>query len=322
MPVRPVAPCRKRVWKRVLLCAVMAPCFALADDSPRFAGPLLSPAPPLPVGMINVEPYLIHSQLRGIYDTDGKRQDASGPGGWHLAVPVQYGLHERVTVAASFNASYNRDAGESRAFDSGDTTLSALVGLYKGQSPNRPTLTLALRQSIATGHHDRLEDRRISVATGNGVGATSVGLHGQVYFLEGHLRMRASSLWRTPGANAGVRGQSAYGTPVGFDGRVRLGAAVTSLLAAEYSLSPRWVLAAEVMHERESESTLHGTRPDADGRVAFQRRDPASWRFSVVPALQYHWNDHVALVAGAQVSLAGRNTAAVFVPQVAVNMAW
>ncbi|KRG74393.1 hypothetical protein ABB28_07480 [Stenotrophomonas chelatiphaga] len=305
----------------VMLAAALASQVAAAEG-PRFAGPLLSPAPPLPVGMLNIEPYLINSQLRGLYDENGDRRDASGPDGWYLAVPIQYGLHERVTIAASLNASYNRDDGNRRAFDIGDTTLSALFGLYKGEGVHRPTLTLAVRQSIATGHHDRLEERPISVASGTGVGATSLGLHGQAYFLDGHLRMRASTLWRTPGANAGVRGQSAFGTPVGFDGRVRLGAAVTSLLAAEYSLSPTWVLAGELLHEREGAGSVHGRVVTATGSQDMYRRDPASWRFSIVPAIQYHWNDHVALVAGAQVSLAGRNSSAVFVPQVAVNMGW
>lgn len=322
MPYHAIASRRAGARMVMLLGAAMAAHAAIAEEAPRFAGPLLSPAPPLPVGVINIEPYLIHSQVRGIYDGDGNRKDASAPEGWHLAVPVQYGVHERLTLAASFNATYNRDVEASRAFDIGDTTLSALVGLYKGQGPARPTLTLALRQSIATGHHDRLEDRPISVASGTGVGATSVGLHGQAYFIDGRLRMRASSLWRTPGANAGVHGQSAFGTPAGFDGRVRLGAAMTSLMAAEYSLSRTWVLAGELLHEREGESSVHGTRPGDAGRAEFHRRDPSSWRFSVVPAVQYHWNDHVALVAGAQVSLAGRNSTAVFVPQVAVNMAF
>ena len=306
----------------VMLLAAALASHAVAAEGPRFAGPLLSPAPPLPVGMLNIEPYLINSQLRGMYDEKGNRRDASGPDGWYLAVPIQYGLHERLTVAASLNASYNRDSANQRAFDIGDTTLSALFGLYKGEGQHRPTLTVAVRQSIATGHHDRLEERPISVASGTGVGASSLGLHGQAYFHDGHLRMRASTLWRTPGANAGVRGQSAFGTPAGFDGRVRLGAALTSLLAAEYSLSPTWVIAGELLHERESAGSVHGSVATAAGREELHRRDPASWRFSIVPAIQYHWNDHVALVAGAQVSLAGRNSSEVFVPQVAVNMGW
>lgn len=306
----------------VLILATLASHVAAAAEGPRFAGPLLSPAPPLPVGAINIEPYLIYSQPRGVYDAGGDRHADRGRDGWSLALPVQYGLHERLTVAASFNASYNADVGQSRAFDIGDTSLSALVGLYKGDGPRRPTLTLAIRQTIATGHHDRLEARSISLASGNGVAATRVGLHGQAYFLDGHLRMRASSLWRLPGANAGVRGQSAYGTPVGFDGRVRLGGAMTSLLAAEYSLSPTWVLATELLHEREGTGSVHGRVVTGSALDRLDRRDPSSWRFSVVPAVQYHWNDHVALVAGAQVSLAGRNSRDVFVPQLAVNMGW
>jgi len=303
-----------------VLAGMLATHAAAAQDAPRFAGPLMSPAPPLPVGMLNIEPYLIHSRLRGVYDGKGHHRNADAPGGWHLSVPVQYGVHERVTLAATFNAMYDRDDGESRAFDVGDTSLSALVGLFNGGGSARPTLTLALRQSLATGHHDRLEDRSISVATGNGVRATSVGLHGQAYFLDDHLRMRASSAWRIPGSSTGVRGRSAYGTPDGFDGQVRVGAALASLLAAEYSLSRSWVLAGELLHERESAGSVHGTRPGDGGRVEFHRRDPASWRFSVVPAVQYHWNDNLALVAGVQVSVAGRNSSQVVAPQLALNM--
>lgn len=295
---------------------------AAADDAPRFAGPLFSPGAPLPQGRFNIEPYLFNSQVRGRYDGNGDRHDATGPDSWRLAVPMQYGLHDRLTLGLSLNATYDRAPGYTRAFDIGDTTVSALFGAWRSEGPERATLTLAVRQRIATGHHDRLQDRSISIASGQGVASTSLGVHGQAYFLEGRLRARASTLWRIPGASADVRGESAYGTERTFQGRVRLGSSQDSTVAAEYSLTPRWVVAGELLHERSGGNRLRGHSGSGTDARQIDRRDPAGWRLSVLPAVQYHFNDHVAVLTGVQVSVAGRNTAAVVVPQVAVNVAF
>lgn len=315
---------RNAVLQALGLSAVLAAPLAHAEGSgtPRFAGPLLTPAPPLPQGMLNVEPYLINSRVSQVWDNDGNRQRSSAPDQWRLVVPIQYGVHERVTLGATLNAYYNRAPGEDRALDMGDTGLAALFGLYRSEAPSQAALTLALRQGVTTGHHDRLEERRISMASGNGASTTVIGLHGQVYLMDGLLRARASTAWRVPGATAGVRGQSGFGTAAGFDGRVRLGAALESTLSAEYSLSPTWVLVAEVLHERESALSVHGLQGADGARTEVHRRDPASWRFSVVPAVQYHLSDQLAVLFGAQIAVAGRNSSRVVAPQVAVNMAF
>lgn len=306
----------------LMLTAFAAIGHATAQETPRFAGPLLTPGPELPKGVFNIEPYLINSQLRGVYDAQGDRHHASAADGWQLALPMMYGVHERLTLGLSLNATYDHAPGYSRAFDVGDSTVSALFGAWRSEGPSRATLTLIARQRIPTGHHDRLQDRRISIATGQGVASTSLGMTGQAYFLGGQLRARASTSWRIPGASTGVRGESAFGTEPDFQGRVRLGSAQTSTLSAEYSLSPRWVVAGELVHERSGHTQVSGRVGNGAGAQRVDRRDPASWRFSVVPVLQYHFSDSVALVSGVQVSLAGRNSAAVVVPQVALNAAF
>ena len=321
---RPFFP-RSAVLRGVALSALLAAPLAHADEagSPRFAGGLVTPGPTLPQGMLNVEPYLINSRADKAWDNDGHTQRRNAPDQWRMVVPIQYGVHERVTLGATLNAYYNRDAHNNRALDIGDTGLVALFGLYRSDAPSQGTVTLALRQGITTGHHDRLEERRISVASGNGASTTVIGLHGQAYFMDGRLRARASTAWRIPGATAGVRGQSGFGTTPGFDGRVRLGAALESSVSAEYSLSPQWVLVGELLHERESGVSVHGTQgTTAAARTEVYRRDPAGWRFSVVPAVQYHFSDQLAVLFGAQIALAGRNTSQVVAPQVAVNMAF
>ena len=324
MTKKSVRPRRPAFLRTLALSAVLATPLAQAEGTggPRFAGPLLTPGPTLPVGLLNVEPYLINSRVSKVWDNDGNLHRTKAPDQWRLVVPIQYGVHERVTLGATLNAYYNRDANNNRALDMGDTGLVALFGLHRSAAPSQATLTLAVRQGITTGHHDRLEERRISVASGNGASTTVIGLHGQAYFLDGQLRTRASTAWRVPGATAGVRGQSGFGTPTGFDGRVRLGAALESSLSAEYSLSPQWVVVAEVLHERESALGVHGTQGAPGARTEFHRRDPASWRFSVVPAVQYHVSDQLAVLFGAQIAVAGRNSSRVVAPQVAVNMAF
>ncbi|NIJ68940.1 hypothetical protein [Xanthomonas sp. 60] len=313
---------RSVILGAVVLGAVLGAPAAHAEGSgsPRYTGPLVTPPPPLPQGTLLVEPYLINSHASRSWDNDGNRHRTRAPDQWRVVVPINYGVHERVTLGATLNAYYNRDAHNNRAFDVGDTGLVALFGLHQGTGPSQATLTLALRQGITTGHHDRLEERRISVASGNGASTTVIGLHGQAYFMDGHLRTRASTAWRIPGATTGVRGQSGFGTAPGFDGRVRLGTALESSMSAEYSLSPRWVLVGELLHERESGLSVHGTQGPTGKRTEVHRRDPASWRFSVLPAVEYHFSDQVGVLFGAQIAVAGRNTSQVVAPQVAVNM--
>lgn len=291
------------------------------DREVRFTGPLVSSSPPLPKGLLNVEPYLINTQVVGTYDANGNRHDVDGvPDSWTLAVPMAYGVTDRLNLGATFRAGLASTLSGSRSWQMGDTGVS-MSYLLASRDAHNAALTFALKQNLPTGRHDRLARHNLAEATGSGAATTRIALYGQAYFLpEQNLRGRINVSWRVPGSHAPLDSESAYGTPAGFDGRVELGAASEASLGLEYSLNPRWVLATDLVYEQDRGARLRGTIPSGSGAVAFDRALPSSWRASVAPAVEYHWNDRIGLIAGAFVSFDGRNSAAVFSPQIALNM--
>ncbi len=301
----------------LLPVSVLAQVADTTDEAhPRFIGPLASPAPPLPKGVGNIEPYLVTTTAPALFDADGHRIDSPSATQWDVIVPIQYGLTDRLTVGTTLSAAYDRVAAGGRAAALGDTTVSALYGLYDGAGPNRFRLAAGLRQRLPSGHHDHLEDPR-RVASGSGASSTTLALQGQAYFLDGYLRARASTAWRLPGSHARIRGASVYGTDVGFAGNARLDTAQTTTVSAEYSVAPNWTLVGEAMYEGETGNRVRGR--SADG-VAVDVKAPASWRFSLLPAVQYHFSDSVGVIAGVQLGVAGRNSSALVAPQIAVNV--
>lgn len=317
---------------RLIMLGVLAAATmnARADDSgsnesnaARFTGPLVSSSPPLPKGLWNIEPYLIQAIATGYYDDDGRRHDIADQRSWRLAVPVMYGITDRLSLGATFNAMQGGQPDGNDGVTIGDTTLSALYLLADGGGDHSPKLTAAIRQNLDTGQHDRLAERRTSLATGSGARTTTLAMYGQAYFLDRTLRGRVNVSGRLPHSGTRVRGQSAYGTDTGFSGRVDLGSAFEATVGVEYSLGPHWALALDVVFESEQGATVTGHAIDAFGNtIPIEHHDPSSRRLSVAPAVEYHWNDNVGLIAGVFKSVHGRNAGDVFVPQVAVNVAF
>jgi hypothetical protein len=291
---------------------------ASAEPQHRFTGPLVSGAPPLPRGMLNIEPYLLYSRARGVFDGNGRSRAApEAPDQWLVVVPVQYGLSPRLTVGGTFTAVQARADGGGSRLATGDTSVSASWLLAQSRRTRPASLTLVVRHVLPTGRHDRLEGSPLAQATGAGARATWLGLYGQAYFREGALRGRFNVLWRPPGSRVSVQGESAYGSAMGFYGQVRPGEAATASVALEYSLSPRWAVASDLVFERVNGWQLHGAGPEGAAATVVS---PASWRLSLAPAVEYHPSDRVGLIFGAQVSLAGRHTTDLFVPQLAINL--
>ncbi len=306
-----------RGWLLVSLVPLLSAAGTAAaqtlSSGPHFIGPLATGAPPLPKGAGNIEPYLVNTHVRSVFDDDGDRHAQSAPPNLSAIIPVTYGLTDKLTLGATLRGQYDRG---DNAVAPGDTTVSAQYGLYDSAAENRLRLHASIRQTLDTGRYDQLGSRD---GTGSGARPTSLGVGAQAYYLDGQLRARAGASWRLPGSHADVRGRSVYGTSTGFVGRARLGSSLTVTGSMEYSIAPQWTLVGEAMFERSEGTRVNGT--DGQGRaVAMQGLN--SWRASVLPAVQYHFSDKVGMIAGVQCALAGRNTAAIVAPQVAVNVAF
>ncbi|HEY4294590.1 transporter [Luteibacter sp.] len=307
-----------------MACAAPAAASAAAlPGEANFTGPLVTPAVnSLPAGMINIEPYLIHTNTRGNYDNIGdRRQSKPTVRQWQVAVPMTYALTDTNSVQVILNAS--RTSGNGRHTDGlrmGDTTVRVQQRL-RGPAADGTGLVLAMAvaQRLPTGRYHQIDTNPLN-GTGNGAMRTTFAFGAQrLHWLDsGHaIRWRGQVAWSPSPGRIRVRDSSVYGTESGFRGYARLGQAWNASVAAEYVLNPRWVLVGEAIWNRASAIDISGAIGGAPRQA---RRLAPSHDVGLAPAVEYHFSPNMGLIAGVQFTVAGRNTDDYVAPQVALNM--
>lgn len=308
-----------------LLAALPASAWASTDThaSPNFTGPLVTPAVnTLPVGTINIEPYLISTQTRASYDNAGNRHEQhSKLRQWQVAVPMTMALTASNLVQLTLNASRTTGAGmHSDGMRMGDASVRVQQRLLAPRKDGTGlVLALSLTQRLSTGKYHQLSSNPLN-ATGNGTNRTTVALGGQLLeWLSGEhaVRWRGQLAWSPAPGSVRVRGESVYGTDAGFRGYALVGQAWSASLAAEYVINSRWVLVGEGVWNRSNAVSIVDTRHRG---AASERRLAPGQDFSLAPAIEYHFSSTVGLIAGVQFTVGGRNNADYVAPQVALNM--
>jgi hypothetical protein len=301
-------------------CAAAAP--GPAAIAANFTGPLVTPAVnTLPQGMHNIEPYLIHTNVRASYDGERHRHRLDdGLRQWALAVPITYGLTDTLNAQITLSASRTSGGGlHSDGMRAGDTTVRVQQRLKgPGDDGTGWVIGLALAQRLPTGSYQRLGNNPLN-GTGNGAARSTLALGGQKlqWLDDGRaLRWRGQVAWSPSPGHVRLVGASVYGTPRDFRGRARVGQAWNASLAAEYALDAHWVLVGEAVWDAASAIQVIGR---ADG-APLRLRTGASQAYSLAPAVEYHFNPQVGLIAGVQFTVAGRNASDYVAPQVALNM--
>jgi hypothetical protein len=287
---------------------------ARADDTPVrqslddawWTGPVIANSPnALPPGHAYVETY-------------GYDAHAPGANSFGSSTFLLYGVTPRLTLGVIPVFGYDRLAGgqSSSRIGAGDLTVHAQYQLthFDAQS-SKPAIAIALEEVLPTARYDGLD--RTSDGFGGGVYATSLGLYAQdVFWLPNGriLRSRINLSQSFPGT-ASVEGISAYGTPAGFTGRARPGAATAFDNSWEYSLTRRWVAAVDLYYRHGRQTGVDGT--DATGFVHLS--DGPSDTFAVAPAVEYSWTPGLGVLFGTRYIAPARNTHPSVTPIVALS---
>jgi hypothetical protein len=286
-------------------------------DDAWWTGPLLAASPgSLTPGHFLIEPYLFDAIPQGHYDNDGQRHPAPHANDFGSQSYLLYGLTDRVGVGLiprfGFNdVSVGRDSSK---LGVGDLSVQAQYGLTKFQEGSWiPTTAFVVQETLPTGKYDRLGDRP---ADGLGLGtySTNLALYSQYFFWMPNgriLRTRLDVSYQISGST-GVRDVSVYGTEEGFRGRARPGNVTVVDAAGEYSMTQHWVLAMDVAYEHDGSTHVHGAGLDVN--------IGESHTWSLAPAIEYNFNSRVGIIAGAKLTVAGRNATAVVIPVAAVNI--
>jgi hypothetical protein len=286
-------------------------------DDAWWTGPLLAASPgSLTPGHFLIEPYVFDAIPQGRYDNDGNRRPVPHANDFGSQSYLLYGLTDKVGVGLIPRFAFN-DPGEGRSSSRvgmGDVTVQAQYGLTTFHEGSWiPTTAFVLQETLPIGKYDQLGDRPAN-GFGAGTYSTNLALYSQYFFWmpNGRILRTRFDVSYAISASTSVRDVSVYGTEEGFRGRARPGNVTVVNGAGEYSLTRNWVLAMDVVYEHDGSTHVYGPGFNANSGTAH------TW--SLAPAIEYNFNSRVGIIAGAKLTVAGRNATAVVIPVAAVNI--
>ena len=300
-----------------------------AMDDAWWTGPLLAAsAATLPRGHFLIEPYLYDVITYGRYDTQGRRTRTPHTNDFGSQSYVLYGLTDRVSIGLIPRFGFEKSAQgtSSSAVGVGDLTLQAQYRLTLFREGDWvPTTSIVLGETLPTGRYDRLDQHP---ADGFGAGAftTAVSLYSQEYFWlsTGRILRTRLDLTYSFSNEVALHGVSVYGTAAGFGGRAMPGDSFTADSSWEYSVTRNWVLALDIVYERNAGTRVVGsyTRDNGGGAHPFavEASSGTSWSLGFAPAIEYNWSPTMGVIAGARFIPLGRNSSVTVTPVAAINM--
>lgn len=289
-----------------------------------WTGPLLAPsANTLPRGHILIEPYLYDVISQGYYDSSGTRHRSPHSNGFGSLTYINYGLEDKFTVGLIPVLGYNQMSHglDSSGIDVGDLTVQAQYRLHLfGEGGWVPTTSFAVQQTLPTGKYDNLGDRT-SAGLGSGAYTTTICFFNQTFFWMPNgriLRMRFN-VTQAFSRRVDVESASVYGTSEGFRGHANPGAALFVDFAAEYSVTRRWVIAADATYRHQYNTAVTGYNI-SDSMTPVSLNSPSSQAFGLDPAIEYNLNSRVGVIFGTRIFPAGKNTSNSITPVFAINI--
>ena len=280
-----------------------------------WTGPMLAASPnTLPAGHILLEPYFF----------DVKTAHTNGFGTLTYAL---VGLFDRLTVGSIITTGWNKpDEGTSSSgMGLGDVTMQATYRLTRFTKGSWvPITALVFQETLPTGKFDQLGNRP-SDGLGSGAYTSAIAFYAQSYYwLPNHriLRMRLN-LTQSFSNTADVRDVSVYGTGNGFRGTAKPGAEFASGVAAEYSLTQRWVLAFDAQFNHYWNTRVEGVESADIAEPAtaqpFLFNSGPRHSFAFAPAIEYSWTSNIGVLLGTRFIRGSHGTTRSITPALAIN---
>ncbi len=278
---------------------------------PWYTGPLLAPAGhTIPAGHINLEPYLFATNDIGTYNSSGHLERRAGKKVINPTMIITQGVLPRMDIQYSLPYNFNYNKGE---YGSGPGDIGVILGFQAlNDKPHTviPDLRVTLEEVLPSGNYNDLNANAEGTdANGAGSFQTAVGLNFQklTHFYDEHfLRTRLSLTYTVP-SHVSVRNHNAYGGGNGTDGTVKPGQKFSTDLAFEYTLTRHIVPVFEVLYTMNGRTRFSGTPGRNSTGMAAVNTSPSGNETSLAPALEYNFNEHLGIIAGAWFSIAGRN---------------
>jgi len=294
-------------------------------DAPWFTGPLLaSSANVVPAGHYNLEPYIYLFDRAATYDNDWHA--VSQKSLWNLSFQPNFwiGLTKWADLVVSPQWSWNYREGPAE-WTLNDWSAALDLQIYRDKFPSEtwiPSIKFSIQETFPTGPYQNLNPKKeFTDQGGQGAWTTAFQLCiGKIFQIKGRqwvqTRLNLNYAVSTP---VQVKGINAFGGGTGTKGTVHPGQKFFFDYSIEYSLNRNWVLACDWVGTFQGTSTFSGKHGiSATGTPATNGRLPAI-QYSIAPAIEYNWSSAFGIVAGAWITLAGKNSSKFYSGVIAVN---
>ena len=281
-----------------------------------FTGTLLSPSPGVPhTGVLGIEPYLLDRRGAGVFDANGiLRSTPAGNEQWRSYTSVNYGFADGFSLQVIPAVAYVSHGGDTEA-GLADLPVRLHYRWIDGSAGFwHPAVTTTFGITFPVGKFEHLHSSADGFGTGAFMALEQLELQ-QRFTTFGHAhRLRSWATISQPLNSVSLHDVTSYGTPQGFQGTVLPGSSAELGIGDEVGLTQQWALALDVLQDFGKGAHLRGL--GATGAMA----DIEGTSFWVAPAVEYNPSGHLGIIAGVEISMAGRNASAQVIPQVAVNM--
>lgn len=310
--------------------------FACAD--PWMTGPFLfDSALVVPVGSQNIAMIFESSRVPSIYDSSGTVTTIPTATSDYLSLQYTTGMSSFSDFQVASVYIKNQTEAISRN-NLGDTLMQmGFQVLTQGTSHSRPNFRIAVFELFPTGKYTQLNPSVYGTdATGAGSYQTSVefafNLLTQLQGTSHYFRASASAI-ATISSTVALNGDSIYGGDSATVGHITPGNALALDLGGEYTLTQNWVVAFEsfVLAQRASNFTGY-LGPNASSFNSFISKDKHArrsnhirptrfnigssqgigsgdlYQLSVSPEIEYNFSEHVGILLGCWLTVAGKNT--------------
>jgi hypothetical protein len=294
------------------------------SNAPWLTGPLLSASPHVtPTGEINFEPIYSSIDSYAYYDSNWKK--VKQPDYWvhNLDLYCNIGINPQMDFLLDPGVQYNCSQG-SQKFEISDMVVALNFQLLIDRPDNYlPSLKLGVREQFPNGKYDQLNpSMHETEVAGQGSYMTCIYLcAGRMFNFGVHhwLSLRLTTAYTIP-SRIHVKGHNLYGGAKDTDAYVYPGQFFDFDIAWEFTLAKKWALACDNFFRYTRSRTFKGNPGTLDtGRLGDLSGDNSIF-FGFAPAIEYNWSANGGIIAGAEFTVAGRNSAAFAGFAVGVNL--
>lgn len=292
---------------------------------PWFTGPLLAPAGhTIPRGHSNLEIYGFYTINEGIYTRNWKLVHTPHSKSVVGNPIFSHGLTDKIDVQYGIPYVYNKNLG-SQSQGIGDTSVALGYQLLEQKDSKwMPDLRITVQEIIPTGNFEDLDPLNNGTdATGLGSYQTGVALNFQHLKPLGthYLRTRLSLNYLAP-STVNIRGLSSFGGTAQTLGNIDPGALFTADLAAEFTLTQKWVAVMEGYYASRGATSFNGfIGNNAKGELGSIGHGDIE-EITLSPAIEYNFSPNVGIIAGPWFTVSGRETTEFLSYVVALNAYW